>query len=249
MSDVTGYFSERADDYERFRPSYPEAAIRYLLAGLPEPTQVADIGCGTGISARLLAAAGAEVVGVEPNGPMRERALAAAGGPRYVEGTAEATGLADDSVDLVVCAQSFHWFDGEPALAEFRRILKPGGRLALMWNMRQDAVGFGKPYAAVVKRAKEHTRAGGRVVRNARVGDPAASELFTNQRTCPFPNDHVLTWDEVRGRSASASYFPERGALRDELFAALREGFDAYAVNGKVTLAQVTEVTLCDSLS
>jgi SAM-dependent methyltransferase len=246
VSDVTSYFSDRAEGYARFRPSYPEDAIRACLDGLPVPADVADVGAGTGIASRLLAAAGARVVAVEPNGEMRAGGEQAGGGVDWQDGTAEATGLDAASVDLVVCAQSFHWFDGEPALREFHRLLRPGGRLALLWNVRQDQVGFARVYADVVIRAKVWAKEVGRVARSARVGDPAESPQFTNQRRLAFPNDHLLDWDQLVGRAVSASYFPQTGALHDALIATLREQFDAFAESGRVRLAQVTEVTLCD---
>lgn len=246
--DVRTYFSDRADDYARFRSTYPAEAIQHILEGLPSPVRVADIGCGTGIAARLLAAHGAAAIGVEPNAAMRAQAEEAGGGVRYVDGSAEETGLESDSLDLVVCAQAYHWFDSDPSLREFHRVLVPGGRIALMWNVRQDTVGFARPYAEIVTRAKNAMRAAGRTAHNAREGDPAKHPLFTNKRFVSFPNDHALTWDEVVGRSSSASYFPASGPLREELVAALRVAFDEFAQDDRVTLAQNTEVTLCDAV-
>jgi ubiquinone/menaquinone biosynthesis C-methylase UbiE len=245
MPDVTGYFTDRAEDYARFRPSYPVAAIRECLAGLPTPADVVDVGAGTGIAARLFAAEGARVVAVEPNAQMRKHGQAAAKDVTFTDGTAEATGLSDACADLVVCAQAFHWFDGEPALREFQRLLRPGGRLALIWNVRQDQVGFAALYHQAVIRAKEWAGSVDRVVRNARVGDPAASEFFQDPRRVDFENDHRLDWDQLIGRAASASYFPPAGPERDALTTFLRAGFDDHAEDGHVVLAQITEVTLC----
>src|SRR4051812_29902068 len=129
----TERFSDRARDYVRFRPSYPSEAIDEVLRGLPAGIVCADVGAGTGISARLVADRGVKVIAVEPNAAMR----GAATPHELVEwraGTAEATGLGTAAVDLVVCAQAFHWFDPARALEEFHRILRPGGRVALMWN-------------------------------------------------------------------------------------------------------------------
>src|SRR5262245_47354984 len=128
-------FSDRADDYVRYRPGYPAEAISAILDGLgsSEHVRAADVGAGTGISARLLGDRGVHGIAVEPGEEMRR---AASSHPRvqWTGGTAEATGLQSASVDLVLCAQSFHWFRPFPALTEFTRILRPGGRLALMWN-------------------------------------------------------------------------------------------------------------------
>lgn len=245
MSDVTDYFSDRAEDYARFRPSYPAEAIRECLAGLPVPADVVDVGAGTGISARLFAEEGANVTAVEPNADMRAKGEAFAPGVRFSDGTAEATGLPDACADLVVCAQAFHWFDGEPALREFQRLLRPGGRLALIWNVRQSDVGFAILYHEAVVRAKRWAGSVNRVLRNARAGDPAKSGLFVNPRRVDFQNDHRLDWEQLLGRAASASYFPPPGPERDELTAFLRAAFDDHATHGRVVLAQVTEVTLC----
>src|SRR5688500_14656893 len=111
----TERFSGRAESYVRFRPSYPAAAIDAVLAGLGDPARLvaADVGAGTGISARLLADRGGRVDAVEPNTAMRAAAAPHAG-VRWHGGRAQATGLPDASVDLVLCAQAYHWFDEEP---------------------------------------------------------------------------------------------------------------------------------------
>lgn len=126
-------FCNRATDYAKYRPSYPATAIDRILEGLNNPLVAADIGAGTGIFSRLLAERGVRVLAIEPNADMRQ---AAAPHPlvEFFDSTAEKTGIAKASIDLVTCFQSFHWFDRQPTVAEFRRILKPGGRLALVWN-------------------------------------------------------------------------------------------------------------------
>src|SRR5262245_13861892 len=124
----TGRFSDRASDYVKYRPTYPAAAIDAVLEGLgPAGTLVAaDVGAGTGISSRLLAERGVRVIAVEPNRVMRD----AAEPHELVEwrdGRAEGTGLESSSLDLVLCAQSFHWFEPAAALGELARVLRPGG--------------------------------------------------------------------------------------------------------------------------
>ena len=129
-TDPTTYFSDRVDDYVRHRPSYPDDAFRVIV---PERgLRVLDVGCGTGISTRGLLAAGAEVVAIDPNDAMRAaaaRELARDGATvAFAPGTGEATGQPDHAFDRVLCAQSFHWFDADRALAEFRRVLRPRRR-------------------------------------------------------------------------------------------------------------------------
>lgn len=249
-AEVTEYFSDRVGDYARFRPGYAAEAVAFVLGGLPAPVQAVDVGCGTGIMSRQLRAAGAAVTGVEPSGPMRAAAAEASpDDPQLVfrAGTAEATGLEPGVADLVVVAQAFHWFDAAAALVEFQRVLRPGGRLALVWNVRDDERGFGALYAEVVRRAKADAATRGRVVRHQRSGDPQVGGRFrTTVDKRPFDNPQSLTWEELLGRSTSASYFPPPGALREELFEVLRAGFAEHQRDGRVVMPQATQVTLAE---
>ena len=139
--DNTRCFEAKAALYQQFRPAYPEAYFDYLLSKtqlMPEDA-VADIGSGTGIFSRQLLERGLSVYAVEPNSNMRSKAEQQLGAnPRFfsVPGSAEHTLLADSSVALVTAAQAFHWFDQKKFGAECRRILKPGGKVALVWNIR-----------------------------------------------------------------------------------------------------------------
>lgn len=146
-------FSDRAADYVKYRPSYPAAAIDQILAmGSPPQLVAADVGAGTGISARLLAERGVRVLAIEPNLEMRQVAEAH---PllEFRDAKAEATGLADASVDLVTCFQSFHWFEPHSTLSEFRRIIKPSGKLVLVWNYADAADKFTAKYMQLVDQA------------------------------------------------------------------------------------------------
>ncbi|MCL2300398.1 MAG: class I SAM-dependent methyltransferase [Firmicutes bacterium] len=126
-------FTGKANVYDKARPGYAPAALDFIL-GLASPNAVvADIGAGTGKFSAMLAARGCEVIAVEPNADMRSK-LPVLENLRIVNGTAEATGLPDHSVDAVTCAQAFHWFDGEKFKAECERILKPGGRIFVVYN-------------------------------------------------------------------------------------------------------------------
>jgi ubiquinone/menaquinone biosynthesis C-methylase UbiE len=245
----TSYFSGFAGDYARFRPSYAPAAIDAVLEGLAPPVRVLDVGCGTGISTRLLAARGARVVGIDPSNDMLDEARRAPpvegeGAIEYRLGTAESTGLPDASRDLVVCAQAFHWFDPVRALKELHRVLLRDGRLALVWNTRDEDDAFTAEYDAVVRRAQAAAKEAGRKVEVTREADPTLGGWFTDARVRSFPNPHPMDLGALLGRAASASYFPKVGPLRDELEAALRAAFERHAQGGVVTLAQRTEVTL-----
>jgi SAM-dependent methyltransferase len=137
-------FDAWAGEYDRYRPTYPDTLferIRGELA-LPARPRVADLGAGTGRASLAMATLGWQVTAVEPGGPMLDvlGARAAEGGLRVerVQATAEATGLAPDSVDVATAAQAFHWFDKGAALAEMARIVRPGGGIALFWNVRDE---------------------------------------------------------------------------------------------------------------
>jgi ubiquinone/menaquinone biosynthesis C-methylase UbiE len=245
MTDTSEYFTGLADDYDRHRPGYPPAVFEAALAGLPRPAAAADVGCGTGISSRLLAAAGATVTGIDPNRDMLEQARARdTPGAVYRAGSAEATGLDDGSVDLVLCAQAFHWFDDETALAEFHRILRPGGRLALLWNVRREEATFMVAYEDLIRRAQEDTLGRGRLVRRNRGYDLAASGLFTEVRTLEFDNPHPLDREGLLGRARSASYFPREKEPAAVMERALNALFDEHARDGRVVLEQVARLTL-----
>jgi SAM-dependent methyltransferase len=216
----TGRFSDRAEDYAKFRPTYPGAAIALALDGLSDSFHLtaADIGAGTGISSRLLAQY-ARVWAIEPNPAMRE---AAESHPRveYQDGTAEQTGLPNGSVDLVLCCQSFHWFDKLAALAEFRRILKPTGRVALIWNDRNLEDELTRQYSEVIQKAADR-----QIFDCSDRKSPealAASPLFTNYRAHLFIHAHRLTAAGLMGLAFSSSYIPKQGIAYDQVIADLQ---------------------------
>jgi len=157
--DPKARFSNRVDDYVRYRPGYPIEIVRTLereLGTRPGPTRIVDIGCGTGISADLFLRQGYAVVGVEPNAAMRaaaENFLASSPRFRLIEGSAEATNLPNASADLVIAAQAFHWFEPVGARREMRRLLAPGGGVALMWNDRRvETNPFLRGYDAAIRK-------------------------------------------------------------------------------------------------
>ncbi len=244
--DPTGRFSNRADDYVRYRPSYPAQAIDAVLAGLgpPESLTAVDVGAGTGISSRLLAERGANVLAVEPNRAMREAAEAH---PRvgFRDGTAEALGLPSASVDLVVCAQAFHWFRADAAVREMARVLVPGGRLALVWNHRSAS----DPLMAGYERAILDTGAAASVL--AMVSDVEAVErsgAFGPRRVARFEHRQRVDRDGLVGRALSASYVPKEGPKLARLIDALDALFARYAEHGEVALVYETEVVLAERL-
>ncbi len=246
MKRPTERFTGRVDNYARYRPSYPAAAIDLLEArcGLSPSAVVADIGSGTGILTELLLSRGAQVIAVEPNEGMRAAAEARLGGQarfRSVNGSAEAMTLPAGSVDLLVAGQAFHWFDGERARLEALRVLKPGRFAALLWNERpQELTAFIADYEALLRsHAPEYTDI---VARRADVasmrrffGDAMELETFPNQQTFDF--------EGLTGRLLSSSYAPEPGdAHYQPLMAGLRQVFDRHEQAGKVVFPYRTLV-------
>ncbi len=133
-------FGHAADAYERARPSYPEEAVGWLVP--PGARRVADVGAGTGKLTRQLCARGLDVVAVEPIRQMRDQLIRAVPGVPVLAGTAEQIPLPGASVDAVLLAQAWHWVDPVRALPEVARVLRPGGWLGLVWNVRDESVGW-----------------------------------------------------------------------------------------------------------
>jgi SAM-dependent methyltransferase len=231
-------FSDRVADYVRYRPSYPAAAIDWLVqfAGLKPGDPVADVGSGTGICARLLLERGLTVFAVEPNDDMRlaaEGDLAGRPGFHSIAGASEATQLADGGVRAIVAAQAFHWFDPQPTRREWVRILSPGGAVVLMWNHRAiDATPFMRGYDALLQRyCPEYPKAGAEHVRVDVIESflaPAPIEQVE------FPNHQELDWDGLRGRLRSSSYVPRSGPDSEALFAHMERLFGACQQGGRV---------------
>ncbi len=224
--DPTRRFADRADDYVRFRPSYPPGAIDAILEGLGDPGSliVADVGAGTGISARLLAERGARVIAVEPNEAMR-RAARAHERVQWRDGTGEATGLERASVDLVVCAQAYHWMDPPRACAEFARVLRPSGRLALMWNDGDESTPVAKAYYDLLRKVATD----GTLSHKTAAAGPTLEAPFEAMRRLTFRNVQRLDEEGLIGRAMSASYVPKAGADAERLAGAITELHAKYA--------------------
>jgi SAM-dependent methyltransferase len=146
-------FSAGAETYVRGRPDYPKEIAGWLASaiGLREGKRALDLGAGTGKFLPLLLATGAEVIAVEPVTAMRDQLAAALPGVRALAGSAEAIPLADASLDAIVCAQAFHWFANRRAFAEIGRVLKPGGAVGLVWNVRDERVAWVEALTALIQ--------------------------------------------------------------------------------------------------
>jgi SAM-dependent methyltransferase len=243
----TGRFSGLAELYAKCRPDYPAEAVEFILSRceLTPGARLVDVGCGTGISARLFARHGLAVIGIEPNAEMRRQAEAEplpAGVPvpSYREGTAEATGLPDGWADAVLAAQAFHWFEPPAALGEFQRILRPEGWAVLLWNERDTSDPFTAAYGAVVGGSREAAAIEGP---RRRAGTPLLeSPLFEDARRDLFHHAQEMDLQGLLGRAFSASYAPREPDRIEQFAADLQAVFSRFEQNGKVTLRYETSV-------
>jgi SAM-dependent methyltransferase len=246
-SDPTARFTERVADYAAHRPSYPPEVIGVLARErvLRPSDVVADVGSGTGILTALLLDHGNTVHAVEPNLAMASEATARLGGnPRFhaVSGRAEATGLPDASCDVVTAAQAFHWFDIDPTRREFRRILKPGGPVVLVWNIRRlDATPFLREYENLLQRfALDYKK-----ISAGWADEQAITRFFAPSSFEVRGLEYIQAFGfgGLRGRLLSSSYAPPAGHPQHEpMIAELQRIFDRHQRDGQVAFEYDTQV-------
>ena len=247
-SNPKGRFTSRAEMYRKYRPGYPEAAIHYLIQtlGMNAGSVIVDVGSGTGLSAEPFLKRGFAVKGVEPNAEMRragEDHLKQYARFTSVEGSAEETTLPSQSVDFVVAATAYHWFDPEPTRREFRRILKPGGKVILLWNTRRIESPAMAAYEAMLDRYAD-----GRKERHGWETippDTRAIALFAPRlpMVSSFPYEQRFDWQGLKGRLLSASYAPQRGDARYKpMVDRLRRIFKRHAPDGEFRFEYVTRI-------
>ena len=198
-------FSAGAGAYERARPAYPPEAVRHLIRRLAIGpfSRVLDLGAGTGKLTALITPTRAEVLALEPVGEMRGRLATALPGVEVVAGAAEAIPLADGSIDVVVAAQAFHWFDGRRALAEIHRVLTRGGGLGLVWNARDHSVGWVSELSAIVDAYGDAIRRHESGAWRAAFASPSG---FSQLEGAEFSNVQEVDEDQVVDRVASTSF-------------------------------------------
>ncbi len=245
----TERFSNRAENYRRHRPGYPKAVIELLQneCGLKSRAAIADVGSGTGIFTRLLLEAGFQVAAVEPNEAMRraaEEELHGFSEFRSVAASAEDTGLPSSSCDAITVAQAFHWFDARSAAREFRRLLRPEGWVALIWNHRETGTSaFASEYEDLLVSLGELYVDSGH--RSLEVESRLRDEFFPDGalRVARFENPHAMDWPAFRGRFLSTSYAPAEDNPRyGEYLVRLERLFHAHAKGGEVCFEQTTNV-------
>jgi SAM-dependent methyltransferase len=245
MSNPTRRFSSRAENYVKYRPSYPQAVLATLRdeCKLTSESVIADIGSGTGLLTKLFLENGNPVHAVEPNPEMRaeaERFLRKYSSFRSVAAIAEASTLADRSVDFVVAGQSFHWFERSQARKEFVRILRPEGWAMLVWNHIEPQ---SAPFLQTYERLQMQYATDQSPENLAQRDAAAAADLFgaSGFRSETFGHSSRLDYAAVRGRLLSASFMPEPGHPdHEKMLAELAEIFRSHQVDGTVEFRYVT---------
>ncbi|WP_018628268.1 class I SAM-dependent methyltransferase [Niabella aurantiaca] len=249
MQSSTLRFSNRVEDYVKYRPHYPPEIVPELerQSLLAPGMKIADIGSGTGISSELFLQKGYPVWGVEPNREMRLKSkelLQAYPGFNAVNGTAEATTLPGQHVGLIVAGQAFHWFNREQCRSEFERILKPGGAVVLIWNERLTSTPFEKAYEQLIIDHSNHYLK----VDHRNTGEAAIEQFFAPKEVTltVFDNQQVFTYEGLEGRLLSSSYMPVKGgAGYGEMVADLKKLFHAFQTGNQITIHYSTKMYGC----
>jgi ubiquinone/menaquinone biosynthesis C-methylase UbiE len=225
-------FADVAGAYERGRPGYPDVAVTWLLGD--ESLDVVDLGAGTGKFTRALVAHGHRVVAIEPLDEMRAELSEAVPGARALPGSAESMPLPDGSVDAVTSAQAFHWFDHDAALPEIARVLRPQGRVALVWNSRDDRDPWMARLTEII---------GNETIEESDVVPVIdASGLFEEVETAAFVFEQVRDRNGLLDLVLSRSYLAKlTPAERQPVLDAVGALYDETATDGGVRLAYVTE--------
>lgn len=235
----TERFSQRAENYVRYRPHYPKEIIPFLKTdiGLTNKWIVADIGSGTGISSEIFLQNGNRVYAVEPNKEMRQAAEEIHSGDKNfvsVNATAEATSLAKDNINLIVCGQAFHWFHQANTKKEFHRIAASGAYLLLMWNERTLRSPFQQSYEQMLLELAPAYEE----VCQRQIDEKAIKDFFSPQSYLikEFPNVQKFDLKGLKGRLLSCSYCPlEQDPNYHPLMDRLERIFHQFSVNGRVS--------------
>ena len=249
MSEETlNRFSDRVDNYVKYRPHYPAEVFDFLESDkiLARDFIIADIGSGTGISAEPLLKRNYTVYGVEPNKDMREAAekiLASFSNFKSIDATAENTTLKDASVNTIIAGQAFHWFDRPKTKTEFKRILKPSGYVVLMWNDRQtESTDFLKVYEDFLQMfGTDYKEVNHKNTQDKKIFDEFFGEGNYKEKT--FFNFQDVDFTGLKGRVLSSSYMPNEGHKDfDFMISCLKKIFMRYQEKGTVRLAYDTKI-------
>ncbi len=237
-------FSDRVENYIKYRPGYPDEVIAALQLeiGLMPNDIVADIGSGTGISAKLFLENGNTVYAVEPNEPMRKAAEGLLSEYEHfhsIHGSSEETNLEANSIDLIVCAQAFHWFNQEKTKIEFKRIANKGAHLALIWNDRKETEPFQIDYEKLIQEfAIDYNEISHRNISQEMIAAFYAPNTF---KKFVLYYEQQFNLEGLIGRIISSSYMPNSDHPNfPQLKNAIVSLFDKYKQNEIVTFAYNT---------
>ena len=234
-------FSERVEKYAEYRPTYPKNIIGILIDeySLRPDCIIADIGSGTGIFSQLLLENGFRVFSVEPNQEMRryaENKLSKFRRFASYSGSAEKTTLADNSIDVITVAQAFHWFDIEPAVTEFYRILKQNGFVFLVWNERKvENTQFQKSYEeTLIKYCTEYEAINHKNYSRERIESIFHEKIIDEHH---FENQQDFDLVSLIGRLESSSYCPKKEDRNYmPLMGSVRNLFEKYQEGGQIVI-------------
>jgi ubiquinone/menaquinone biosynthesis C-methylase UbiE len=240
-----GRFSNRVENYEKYRPNYPNDIIKFLNANtsFTKESIVADIGSGTGISSKLFLDNGNKVYGVEPNEDMRragERYLYNYTNFYYIDASSECTKLESELVDVIVCGQAIHWFEAEETKKEFLRILKPDGFIVIINNRRKPGSEFMNEYVELVRKYSE-----------SEVSKPLNTNLvdFLDSKTIykeVFENPHIFDLERLQGDLLSYSYIPsEEETVFSTMISEFKLLFEKHNKSGMVNFDYETALYVC----
>ena len=241
----TSRFSNRVENYVKYRPPYPEEIVSFLekTIGLRKNQRIVDIGSGTGIFSELFLKNGYSVTGIEPNEAMRKAAeakLAAYPGFDSRSRQAEQTGLRSAAVDLITVAQAFHWMEPQQTKKEFLRILKPGGHILLAWNMRLQHTPFLKAYEELKQKFGRDYQKIKEKLNEHEIEKFFAPKIMT---THIFPNVQLLDFESLKGQLLSSSYIPLPGQpTYEDMISELAELFVANNEDGYIRMEYETRI-------
>lgn len=239
-------FYNRANEYAIGRPTYPEEILKRLKElGIGRNSTIADVGAGTGLLTRMLSEIGCRILAVEPNIEMLsecKKYCSTITSIEYINEPAESTGIKEHSLDLIIIAQAFHWFDKELSKVEFKRILKEKGYVIFLWNDMQIDNEFANEYINIIRKYKIKTTA---AITNFDPDKEKYNFLGQSFEKIYYNNSQFLTIDGIIGNATSLSYTPSKlDSNYNQFVQELKKLFLKYQVDGKVIINYKTEMCI-----
>ncbi len=244
----TERFVDKVNDYVKYRPHYPSSILFLIKQNIKFNSNwvVADIGSGTGISSKLFLDNGNRVIGIEPNFEMRRAAEDQLKGFlnfTSLDGTAEASQLPDQSVDLIFSGQAFHWFDKDIAKIEFKRILNPSGYIVLCWNQRDGNSQFQIRYEQILQKfVPDYDQVNHRNITDSEIQEFFQPKKLKRESTT---NHQYFDLDGLQGRLRSSSYCPKENEAYSVLMEEIETLFHEFEVDGRIRFDYVTNIYYC----